>query len=216
METDQADSERRLKELCQRLSPRRLILASNRGPIEYYLTENEELRSRRGSGGVVTALSSLSRYTAIDWIASAMGRGDREMAQRAEGKRFKAPDGNDNLYLRFLVFPRQLCLEPGSGEPPDGCEIITNGTDFWLAFPENYEEEPDNPIEISLCIGGAPGTFGIVEIPGLSWSTCRTVRWSPRSRPGAARSQTDAGISSGPASTPNSGDGNPGRDSVTT
>ena len=71
---------------------------------------------------------------------------------------------------RFLVLPEQLCLERGSGDPPDGCEIITNGTDFWLAFPENYEEEPDNPIEISLCMGGTPGTFGIVEIPGLSWA----------------------------------------------
>jgi trehalose 6-phosphate synthase len=106
METEQADNERQLKELCRRLSPRRLILTSNRGPIECSLTENGELHSRRGSGGVVTALSSLSKYVALDWIASAMGRGDREMAQRAEGKRFKASDDNDNLYLRFLVFSR--------------------------------------------------------------------------------------------------------------
>ena len=35
-----------------------------------------------------------------------MGRGDREVARRAEGKCFKAPLGNDNLYLRFLVFSR--------------------------------------------------------------------------------------------------------------
>jgi trehalose 6-phosphate synthase len=107
METDQADNEHQLKELCRRrLSQRRLILASNRGPIEYFFTESGELRSRRGSGGVVTALSSLSRYVEIDWIASAMGQGDREVAQRAEGKHLKAPADNDNLYLRFLVFPR--------------------------------------------------------------------------------------------------------------
>ncbi|MBN1862741.1 MAG: trehalose-6-phosphate synthase [Dehalococcoidales bacterium] len=106
METEQADSKRQLKELCRRLSPRRLILASNRGPIEYYLAEDGELQSRRGSGGVVTALSSLSKYLEIDWIASAMGQGDRERAQRAEGKHFKAPGDNDSLYLRFLVFPR--------------------------------------------------------------------------------------------------------------
>jgi trehalose 6-phosphate synthase len=106
METDQADNERQLKELCHRLSPRRLILASNRGPIEYHSAEDGELHSRRGSGGVVTALSSLSRYVEVDWIASAMGQGDREIAQSAEGRRFKAPAGNENLYLRFLVFPR--------------------------------------------------------------------------------------------------------------
>ena len=107
MAMDQVGNDNRLKELCsQRLSPRRIVLASNRGPIEYYLTEDGQLHSRRGSGGVVTALSSLSRYGELDWIASAMGRGDREMAQRAEGKRFKAPIDNDNLYLRFLVFSR--------------------------------------------------------------------------------------------------------------
>jgi trehalose 6-phosphate synthase len=107
MELGQEGSDIRLKELCRRrLLPRRLILASNRGPIEYYFAEDGELRSRRGSGGVVTALSSLSRYVELDWIASAMGRGDREMAQRVEGKRFKAPVGDDNLYLRFLIFSR--------------------------------------------------------------------------------------------------------------
>ncbi len=107
MAMDQVGNDSRLKDLCsQRLSPRRIVLASNRGPIEYYLTEDGQLHSRRGSGGVVTALSSLSRYVELDWIASAMGRGDREMAQRAEGKRFKAPIDNDNLSLRFLVFSR--------------------------------------------------------------------------------------------------------------
>jgi len=107
MEAGKNNNYSRLKELCRRrLLPRRLILASNRGPIEYYFAEDGELRSRRGSGGVVTALSSLSRYVELDWIASAMGRGDREMAQRVEGKRFKAPAGDDNLYLRFLVFSR--------------------------------------------------------------------------------------------------------------
>jgi len=107
MEKDQEDNDSRLKELCRkRLSSRRLILASNRGPLEYYFAEDGALRSRRGSGGVVTALSSLGRYVKLDWIASAMGRGDREVAQRVEGKCFKAPVGNDNLYLRLLVFSR--------------------------------------------------------------------------------------------------------------
>ena len=107
MEADKDDNYSRLKELChQRLLPRRLILASNRGPIEYYFAEDGELRCRRGSGGMVTALSSLSSYVELDWIASAMGRGDREKAQRVAGKRFKALVDNDNLYLRFLVFSR--------------------------------------------------------------------------------------------------------------
>ena len=106
METNQEHSDTRLKTLCsQRLSQRRIILASNRGPVEYYFTADRQLRSRCGSGGVVTALSGLGKYVELDWIASAMGQGDREVAQRAAGKRFKTPD-NDNLYLRFVVCSR--------------------------------------------------------------------------------------------------------------
>ena len=106
MQAKRDSSDARLKELCsQRLSPRRLILASNRGPVEYYLTEDGQLRSRRGSGGMVTALSSLGKYVELDWVACAMGHGDKVVAQRAEGKRFKVSD-DDNLYLRFVVCSR--------------------------------------------------------------------------------------------------------------
>ncbi|MFC2123153.1 trehalose-6-phosphate synthase, partial [Bacteroidota bacterium] len=107
MASVQQNNASRLRELCQqRLSPRRLILASNRGPIEYHLTEDRQLQARRGSGGVVTALSSISEHVELEWIASAMGEGDRVMARKAEGGRFKVPLGTENLYLRFVVNPK--------------------------------------------------------------------------------------------------------------
>jgi len=97
----------RLEELCsQRLSQRRLVLASNRGPIEYHLTQDGQLQARRGSGGIVTALSSLSKYVELDWIASAMGEGDRKVAQKTGGRHFKAASVGENLYIRFIVNPR--------------------------------------------------------------------------------------------------------------
>ncbi len=107
MAVSQESTSARLKQLCrQRLSPRRLILASNRGPIEYYFTEDRQLQSRRGSGGVVTALGSLANHVELDWIASAMGEGDRQAAQRAQGERFKVPQADENLYLHFIASPR--------------------------------------------------------------------------------------------------------------
>ena len=99
----------RLKELCrQELSQRRLIFASNRGPVEYYFTEDRQLRARRGSGGVVTALSSISKYVELNWIASAMGEGDRQMAREASEGRFRASIGGENLYLHFVICPRNV------------------------------------------------------------------------------------------------------------
>ena len=98
-----------LRELCsKKLSKGQLILASNRGPVEYYLDQNRQLRARRGSGGVVTALGSLSKYVEVHWIASAMGEGDRETARRAQGERFKVLLADENLYLRFIVSPRNV------------------------------------------------------------------------------------------------------------
>ena len=107
MAASQKGNDARLRELCSaKLSQRRLILASNRGPIEYHFTQGGQLEARRGSGGVVTALSSLSRYVELDWVASAMREGDREAARRAHGGRFKVPSARENLYLRFVVSPR--------------------------------------------------------------------------------------------------------------
>jgi trehalose 6-phosphate synthase len=97
----------RLEELCSHeLLSRQLILASNRGPVEYYLTEDKQLQSRRGSGGMVTALSSLSKYLELDWIACAMREGDRQAMRMAQGKRFKVSTVGENLYLHFVVCQR--------------------------------------------------------------------------------------------------------------
>ncbi len=107
MTTSPQANEARLEELCrQRLSQRRLILASNRGPIEYHLTRDGQLEARRGSGGVVTALTSLSKYVDLGWIASAMGEGDRRAAREAQDGRIKLHLNNEKLNLRFVTIPR--------------------------------------------------------------------------------------------------------------
>jgi len=97
----------RLRELCsQRLSQRRLIFASNRGPIEYSLTEDKRLQARRSGGGMVSVLRGISSFVELDWVASAMGEGDRQAVQRAQGGRIKVPIAGEKLYLRFVVTPR--------------------------------------------------------------------------------------------------------------
>ena len=97
----------RLEELVStKLGKRRLILASNRGPFEYHLNKDGSLHPHRGAGGVVSALSGLSCFIELDWVACAMREGDRKMAQQAPGGRFKAPLDNGNLYIRFVTIPR--------------------------------------------------------------------------------------------------------------
>jgi trehalose 6-phosphate synthase len=56
---------------------RRVIVASNRGPVEFHKTPNGRLTTRRGAGGVVTALATLARSLPLTWIAAAMTPDDR-------------------------------------------------------------------------------------------------------------------------------------------
>ena len=90
------------------LAKRRLILASNRGPVEFYVKDDGELEARRGSGGVVTALSAVSQYIELTWIASAMTDGDRRAAESATGKTLRSPLPGTNLYLLFVTPPRSV------------------------------------------------------------------------------------------------------------
>jgi trehalose 6-phosphate synthase len=44
---------------------------------------------------------------ALTWIASAMGEGDRRVAEGVQGGRFKSPSQSESLHLRFVVTPKQ-------------------------------------------------------------------------------------------------------------
>ncbi|HEY6329578.1 MAG TPA: trehalose-6-phosphate synthase, partial [Blastocatellia bacterium] len=86
------------------LSNRSLIIASNRGPVEYHWNEESgTLEGKRGSGGVVTAVSAASRFVNPTWIACAMTEGDRKIAAE-HGSEFIDWSHNDQHYrLKFVT-----------------------------------------------------------------------------------------------------------------
>jgi len=103
------DNRAQLQQLCdQFLSQRRLVLASNRGPLEHRITPEGRIEARRGSGGVVTALSSLTQMLEFTWIASAMGEGDRKVHDDSQGAAIKSPLPNQRIKVRFVVTPRRV------------------------------------------------------------------------------------------------------------
>jgi trehalose 6-phosphate synthase len=59
------------------LGDRRLLIATNRGPVSFAVGADGELRPRRGSGGLVTALSQVGRHVPVTWLAAPMSEGDR-------------------------------------------------------------------------------------------------------------------------------------------
>ena len=70
-----------------------LVLVSNRGPVTFQ--PGGEIK--RGTGGLVTALTGLASHREVTWIASAMTDEDVEVAERHDGRPFpvRAPDGGE-------------------------------------------------------------------------------------------------------------------------
>ncbi|HEY6887623.1 MAG TPA: trehalose-6-phosphate synthase, partial [Solirubrobacter sp.] len=68
-----------------------LVLVSNRGPVTY----QDDGSVKRGTGGLVTALTGLASHRDAIWIASAMTDHDVDVAREHGGKPFEveAPEG---------------------------------------------------------------------------------------------------------------------------
>jgi trehalose 6-phosphate synthase len=84
---------------------RPLIIASNRGPVTFTRRSDGSFDARKGSGGVVTAVSAVARERQPIWIAAAMTDGDRERAgvAQANGETLIEYGSPPEFRLRFVV-----------------------------------------------------------------------------------------------------------------
>ena len=98
-----------LNQLCEDILGRRsLILASNRGPVEYHVNSQGRPEPRRGSGNIVTAFNVLAQAIPFTWVSSAMGEGDRLVSENGAGPNVKSPLPGHKINLRYVVTPRRV------------------------------------------------------------------------------------------------------------
>ena len=64
---------------------RRVLVASNRGPVSFSRDEDGELTAKRGGGGVVSGLSSVASSEDMLWVCAALSDADRAAAREAPG-----------------------------------------------------------------------------------------------------------------------------------
>ena len=101
----------RVLELCsEALDGRRLIIVSNRGPVEHRLNQDGQIQVRRGSGGLVTAFSSLMRDVDLTWVSSAMGGGDRRVWDESQGDSIQPKMPGSRVSIRYVNTPRRVIL----------------------------------------------------------------------------------------------------------
>jgi len=83
---------------------RKLIVVSNRGPTTFGRDDSGARVTRRGGGGLVTALRSLVSHHDVTWIASAISDEDRAVADEAGGEAFDET-GRDGSPYRLRLVP---------------------------------------------------------------------------------------------------------------
>jgi trehalose 6-phosphate synthase len=95
--------------LAQFIHASRLIIASNRGPVEYYIGQDRVLKQRRGRGGMVTALIGAANRMEVTWVAMAMTEGDRialrEARQNNNGL-LQSRLNSHKMNLRYVAIPK--------------------------------------------------------------------------------------------------------------
>jgi trehalose 6-phosphate synthase len=74
-----------------------VVVASNRGPVSFHLSDDGTLRSSRGGGGLISGLSALGDAV---WVCAALTEGDRIAVRRSQGGRLRlAADGSTQVRM---------------------------------------------------------------------------------------------------------------------
>lgn len=97
-----SDYRQAIEGLCQeRLAGINLILASNRGPVEFRREADGRVFYRRGQGGLVTAMNSMVQCVDTTWVASPLSPDDAQVAHQY-GERLVVPMGSRKLHVAFV------------------------------------------------------------------------------------------------------------------
>jgi trehalose 6-phosphate synthase len=80
-----------------------VLVASNRGPVAFTLTDDGRLELDRGGGGLVSGLSAVASEGDALWVCAALSPADRRAAQQAQGGRIdQAGHDTGGMAVRML------------------------------------------------------------------------------------------------------------------
>ncbi|MEV1249984.1 trehalose-6-phosphate synthase [Nonomuraea sp. NPDC050022] len=81
-----------------------VLVASNRGPVSFTVSDDGVLTMKRGGGGLVSGLSGVLKDDGVLWVCAALSDGDRGAVRQAPGGRLDQA-GYDTGALRMLDIP---------------------------------------------------------------------------------------------------------------
>ncbi|HEY7280159.1 MAG TPA: trehalose-6-phosphate synthase [Actinomycetota bacterium] len=84
-----------------------MVVASNRGPVQFAVAGDGDVEHARGGGGLVTGLTGALAATGGLWVAAAMTDGDRIAAERSPDGRIEIADEDVKYHVRYLAPPAE-------------------------------------------------------------------------------------------------------------
>ncbi len=90
-------------QLRRYLKDKYVIVASNRGPVEFRRDDQGRIRPYRGAGGIVTAMSTALLATDAVWISPARTPEDVEMSRSCGGARMGMPADDPQYWVKFIL-----------------------------------------------------------------------------------------------------------------
>lgn len=84
---------------------RRILVASNRGPVSFTRRDDGELEARRGGGGLVSGLSSVISQGSVHWVCAAMSEADRASIAPSTGGILDLEGNGSGSVVQMLDIP---------------------------------------------------------------------------------------------------------------
>jgi trehalose 6-phosphate synthase len=138
------DFESALRELGRGpLAGRPVVIASNRGPVEFHESDGE-LVWRRGQGGLVTAVSAVAARLPATWVSAPLSAVDQRLALAGQMMSVPPPEGGAELQVRFIA--------PAPAEFRGYYDHIANALLWFLQHGVHHA--PESP-DIGLATWGA-------------------------------------------------------------
>src|SRR5499427_971406 len=164
----------------------RVLVASNRGPVSFRLSDDGKLTSRRGGGGMVSGLSSVAGQAEVLWVCAALSDADRTAARAAPGGYLDTPDASldgAGSAVRMLDIPPATFERAYNGVANSTLWFVhhmlydtPNRPQFGLAFRRDWAAYRDYNTAFAEALAAA-------EEPGRS-RTSRTRRGRPSTTSG--------------------------------
>ncbi|WP_306365818.1 trehalose-6-phosphate synthase [Nocardiopsis sp. CC223A] len=84
-----------------------ILIASNRGPVSFSITEDGALEHRRGGGGLVSGMISVATEIDSIWVCAALSEGDRRAAAESPGARLDRDHDLGGMRVHMLEIPEE-------------------------------------------------------------------------------------------------------------